>query len=221
MRSTAMLVLVLLGCAVDPVLAPRDCTPGQTVPCACPGASGVQTCSAEGTLGACVCSDAGTAPDAGETRDVVIVDAGPPPEDRPDAAVRDAPACALDTRNDPMNCGACGRVCRFAGARARCVLGGCVFDGCLPGYANCNFHTEDGCEIRTDTDNRHCGACGRACAQGQLCGRGVCGSTCGGNGLYECDGLCRDLTSDDANCGVCGNRCPMGQRCSDWMCRPI
>lgn len=199
MRSTAMLVLVLLGCGVDPVPPFRDCARGQS----CGDDAGTPTVS-----------DAGTAPD-------VPSDAVAAPEDRPDVVAQEAASCATDTRNDPMNCGACGRVCRFAGAQARCVLGGCVIGECLPGYANCNAHPEDGCEIRTDTDDRHCGTCGRACAVGQFCGRGACGSTCGGGGLYECGGRCRDLTSDDANCGVCGNRCPIGQRCADWMCRPI
>lgn len=63
MRHLA-LALVLLGCSADPVIAPRDCTPGTTTTCACPGASGVQTCTAAGTVGACVCPDGGGGVDA-------------------------------------------------------------------------------------------------------------------------------------------------------------
>ena len=102
MRYAAALAL-LVACSVDPVVAPRDCTPGQTSACVCPGAAGVQTCTAEGTLGACVCPDAGTdatssdapvvdvpvaRPDVVTAADVVdvvpgvdVVDAGAPPSD--------------------------------------------------------------------------------------------------------------------------------------------
>lgn len=73
MRSLLVAAL-LVACASDPV-APRDCTPGATNVCACPGGpAGVQTCTAAGTLGACACPDAGGLSD--------VVDAGPP-EDRP------------------------------------------------------------------------------------------------------------------------------------------
>lgn len=80
MRPAALFTLALLvACTTDPVVAPRDCTPGQTSACVCPGAAGVQTCTDAGTLGACVCPDAGT--DA-TSSDAPALDA--PTADRPD-----------------------------------------------------------------------------------------------------------------------------------------
>lgn len=81
MRLSTLLALVLVACSTDPVLAARDCTPGTATSCACLGGLvGVQTCTAAGTVGACVCPDAGSAAD--------VVDAGSV-EDRP--AAIDAP----------------------------------------------------------------------------------------------------------------------------------
>lgn len=59
MRALVALLAVLVACSAAPAISPRDCTPGATSACACPGAVGVQTCGADGTLGACVCADAG------------------------------------------------------------------------------------------------------------------------------------------------------------------
>ena len=84
MRFMLAAALLISACATDPALAPRDCTPGTTTGCVCPGvlASGVQVCSADGQLGACMC------PDAGGLADVVAVgdsaaspsDANSPPD---------------------------------------------------------------------------------------------------------------------------------------------
>lgn len=202
MRSTAMLILVLLGCAVDPTLAPRDCTPGQTAPCACPGATGVQTCEAPGELGACVCPDAGSAVDA-VTADTPAqpVDAPPVPDAAPDApevapdawspqdAPQDAPAAdvvtppadvprvcpGVDLMRDVMNCGACGNVCEDRpGATRACVMGSCRY-ACIGSRGDCDGIPSSGCETTTSTSAQHCGACGRACvAPYNACTMGVC-----------------------------------------------
>jgi len=142
MRHLA-LALVLLGCSADPVIAPRDCTPGTTTTCACPGASGVQTCTAAGTVGACVCPDGGGGADAVAVADVLradVVDAGAV-EDR--AAPRDAdPRCSafaaardwcqvadggagacVDLTSDPNNCGRCALRC--AAPMVECFQGEC------------------------------------------------------------------------------------------------
>lgn len=80
----ALVLALALGCAADPALAPRDCTPGTSSPCACPGgAAGAQTCTAEGRVGACVCADAGESSDAVEAVD---------------APATDAPVCVPGTR---------------------------------------------------------------------------------------------------------------------------
>lgn len=121
MRHLALLLALALGCssAVDP---PTRCTPGASVACACPGASGVQTCTAEGVLGACVCADAGPSVDvvtrdvvdAGAARDVPLRPADPRCADRLTArdwcGPDDGGAC-VDRQGDPMNCGGCGARC--------------------------------------------------------------------------------------------------------------
>ena len=94
MRLVALL-LALVACSVDPALATRDCTPGATSSCACPGATGVQTCGADGRLAACVCADAGQLADAPAV-DAPPADAGPAPEDRPPAEDRPAAVDAAD-----------------------------------------------------------------------------------------------------------------------------
>lgn len=201
MRSTALLILVLLGCAVDPTLAPRDCTPGQTAPCACPGATGVQTCEAPGELGACVCPDAGSAADVPATdAPAQPVDAPPVPDAAPDAptdaadagspqdAPQDAPApdvvmspadvprtCpGVDLIRDVANCGACGNVCPvWPNTTAQCLNGGCS-NTCAGGFLGCDANYRNGCEVDPLTDSRNCGACRRACAPSQTCRNGVC-----------------------------------------------
>lgn len=149
MRHLA-LALVLLGCSADPVIAPRDCTPGTTTTCACPGASGVQTCTAAGTVGACVCPDGGGGADAVAVADVLradVVDAAPPrdvplrPADpqcadrltaRDWCALSDGGGLCVDRTSDPMNCGRCGARC--TGALSECFDGVCFlpFDGGAP-----------------------------------------------------------------------------------------
>ena len=51
---------------------------------------------------------------------------------------------------DPMNCGSCGRNCRFAHVVApRCEAGACTFDrtmDCEPGFFDVNMVPDDGCE---------------------------------------------------------------------------
>lgn len=103
------LALLLAACAADPVLPPRDCTPGTTSACVCLGAmTGVQTCTADGHVGACLCPDAGgssdvvTVPDAAAADHVdVLIGTDPVPitftdvldagiEDRPDVRALDA-----------------------------------------------------------------------------------------------------------------------------------
>lgn len=181
MRLLAALAAVLLvACAADPAIAPRDCTPGTSSPCACAGASGVQTCTAEGRVGACVCPDGGAMADAG--------DAGAPLEDRPvaldatqapdagggpdvvDAAPADvAPVCDAVLATDPANCGRCGNACPARpNAGVDCAAGACDIV-CREGFRNCDGNAENGCEVDINGDRANCGACGRACAAGQRC----------------------------------------------------
>ena len=71
--------------------------------------------------------------------------------------------------------------------------------------------------VDTATDVANCGACGTACAAGQVCSAGTCATTCQA-GLNVCGGSCRDLQTDAANCGACGTACILGQSCIAGVC---
>ena len=64
----------------------------------------------------------------------------------------------------------------------------------------------------------NCGACGNACAEGQMCTSAGC--VCP-PGLTLCDEGCVDL-ADPANCGACGNACEVGlETCCDGFCASL
>ncbi len=75
----------------------------------------------------------------------------------------------------------------------------------------------DGTCVDTNVDPANCGACGTACAGGEVCSVGTCATQCGG-GTTECGGLCVDTNVDPANCGSCGNACGTGEVCSAGTC---
>ncbi len=69
----------------------------------------------------------------------------------------------VDTSSDPLNCGACGRVCA---AGTTCAAGVCV---CAAGLINCS-----GVCVNVQTDGANCGACANLCGPGELCAAGFC-----------------------------------------------
>jgi hypothetical protein len=76
---------------------------------------------------------------------------------------------------------------------------------CADGHALCG----DAC-VDIESDAAHCGSCGAACADGEVCAAGKCVSEAGGAcamGQTRCSGTCLDLQADAANCGACGNAC--------------
>lgn len=83
-------------------------------------------------------------------------------------------ACAA-TATDPNNCGGCGKACPIvANAKAPiCVNGTCPVQ-CLPGFANCDGKSANGCETNLTVDPSHCGACGHPCPANSRCQQGVC-----------------------------------------------
>ncbi len=57
-----------------------------------------------------------------------------------------------DTQNDPMNCGACDRVCVIPNATAGCSLGECVIDACPSGFSDNDGDINNGCELAEGED---------------------------------------------------------------------
>jgi len=90
-----------------------------------------------------------------------------------------ANGCEVDFRSNPDHCGGCGMACLRAPQIIRaCRSSVCDAPRCASGRGDCNNDLADGCEVNITTDNRNCGACGRACstADGGLgrCSAGSC-----------------------------------------------
>ncbi len=80
----------------------------------------------------------------------------------------------VDESADPLNCGACDRACAFANAAPNCVAGSCAMGACNAGFGDCDGSAANGCETSVYGNQDHCGACGRACLGGTLCGYDSC-----------------------------------------------
>jgi hypothetical protein len=65
----------------------------------------------------------------------------------------------------------------------------------------------------------HCGACGHACLNDEICEDAEC--VCP-PGKTDCDGICTDLETDESHCGVCDNTCEQTKICdkAECSCRP-
>ncbi len=116
---------------------------------------------------------------------------------------------------DVFHCGFCGNACTYPNAVPDCVDGFCELSSCIPPWANCNGLEGDGCEVHTDSDVDHCGACNNACfypnasasCLGGTCVMGPCHANflnCNGE---PADGCEVDKLFDVNNCGTCGSRC--------------
>ena len=126
-------------------------------------------------------------------------------------------AC-VDVRTSAMHCGGCGVRCDLLHSNPVCAAGACAVGTCLSVFADCDGRADNGCEADLAGDGRHCGACGRACAAGQVCATGACRAVCAGT-QTACGTSCADLSLDVANCGVCGRRCGGGQVCALGACQ--
>src|SRR5262245_26873622 len=72
------------------------------------------------------------------------------------------------------------------------------------GGTDCN-----GVCVNTGADVSNCGACGKACAAGEVCSNGTCALSCQAS-LTNCSDLCVNTATDLANCGACGKACAAG-----------
>jgi hypothetical protein len=91
-------------------------------------------------------------------------------------------ACA-DLSSDPYNCGACGIACPPGAACANGLCNG--LDECEPGHQGSYCDVDAGLSflccpglgcIDTSADPQNCGGCNAACAAGQVCNAGRCGT---------------------------------------------
>jgi hypothetical protein len=119
----------------------------------------------------------------------------------------------LDTVTD---CGVCGAACSVPSGTAVCVSGACGFGSCLPGYANCDANTVNGCETAIGTE-RNCTRCGEVCAGATpVCdvARRACTNGCIA-GAVVCGGSCVDTMTNAMHCGACGRRCAFPNAIAD------
>ncbi|MFO0647184.1 MAG: FG-GAP-like repeat-containing protein [Polyangiales bacterium] len=162
---------------------------------------------------------------AGPAADVPHDDAGPRcdgahcpaqcPADTADCDGDVSTGCETLTAFDPVNCGACGVVCRVG---VPCLRGAC---GCRDGFSVCR----SACVNLLD-DALNCGACGVTCPfvdGARRCANGVCVGSCP-PGRGDCDanpsnGCEVDVTASFVHCGACRVRCPIGSTCVGGVCR--
>ena len=71
--------------------------------------------------------------------------------------------------------------------------------------------------IDPTNDLDHCGQCGNACAEGQVCGDGQCATTCP-TGQEVCAHTCVDTSSDREHCGGCDAPCTADEECRAGQC---
>lgn len=84
--------------------------------------------------------------------------------------------------------------------------------GCPTGQVEC-----DGACVATASDPAHCGGCGQACGNEQVCSNGTCTDGCT-SGQLACDRACVDPSTDPRHCGGCGQGCASGQTCRSGQC---
>lgn len=82
----------------------------------------------------------------------------------------------VDPRTRSDHCGACARSCDalFPNRGGRCEQAACTPGVCASGWADCDGDPTNGCEVEIAHAASRCGACDRACADGESCRGGRC-----------------------------------------------
>lgn len=130
--------------------------------------------------------------------------------------------CPNDLLNTVSTCGTCTTSCNATVNNVLsplCEDGMCTYDECLPDYLDCDNRTNNGCEVLSTNDVRHCGACGVDCAVAgtelghfvsSTCINSTCSLLCL-QGWRDCDGDFRNGCEVDLShpetCGTCNNDC--------------
>jgi hypothetical protein len=150
--------------------------------------------------------DAGAlTPDTGADAGATVLDAptatdAPPPPDR--SSVSDVADVPADT--GPVRVACLGRVCPVpTNAEAFCAGSACAWR-CLPGFADCDGASTNGCETDTRTATYNCGGCGVLCPSRSACTESVCACTAP---AVACGTGCYNATTRALRCSFCGQYC--------------
>lgn len=116
----------------------------------------------------------------------------------------------------------CGAAMALALGAGVAGLGlGCILDveglasdapPCEVGSIRC-----DGICVDVSVTPSHCGDCGQACPNDEVCYASSCTADCP-SGLAVCAGTCADFASNPLHCGECGSACPAGALCVEGAC---
>ena len=126
-----------------------------------------------------------------------------------------ANGCEVNANSDDRNCGACGKMCTAGANQSFTCQNGACSTSCSAGFADCDGNAGNGCEVRSETDAKNCGACGKACVlanASSACKAGACVVDACNAGFEDCnqspmDGCETDLKQDVNHCGNCINSC--------------
>ena len=170
-------------------------------------------------------------PDLAQETCTATAECKPGPQGQPRECCNGA---CVDTQGDVGNCGGCGQACALTSATPKCVEGLCRVEACDKGHADCDNVDTNGCEVTTDSDADHCGACGTSCdavANGERsCKDGVCGIGSCAAGFADCDkkvqtGCEVSIQTSPDHCGSCDTPCsaiPVGTPdCKAGKCVPV
>ncbi len=124
--------------------------------------------------------------------------------------------CEINTNTDPVHCGGCPNNCSNNNIAIPVCTNGMCTGNCNVGFLDCDGNKlNNGCEINSQSDPLHCGACPNACSNNNIavptCAGGMCTGNCNA-GFADCDGNklangCEiNLNTDADHCGACLNR---------------
>ncbi len=115
--------------------------------------------------------------------------------------------CETNLNTSAAHCGACNTPCSGNHGTASCSGGNCSIS-CASGFKDCDTNPRaNGCEVDSQTDNNHCGACTTKCTGGQTCKTGAC--ACAAGQVFFNGSCCTPKTCSQLgkNCGSVSDTC--------------